>query len=69
MKLISKRYPLRFEKEKAYPMNAIVVNRYLRSTKQELTSYYDAFFSRKAAPPICLSLCGMIIVAYFFGSI
>lgn len=49
-------------------MIATMVNRFLRSSKGEFKSYYEAFFSRKGAPPICLALCGMIIGAYIFGS-
>ncbi len=48
-------------------MITTMVNRYLRSSKGEFKSYYEAFFSRKAAPPISFALCGMILGAYIFG--
>jgi hypothetical protein len=67
MKLISKQHPLKSEKGEGYPMNATVVNRYLQERKGEVKSYYEAFFSRKAAPAISLALCGMIVGAYIFG--
>ena len=67
MRLISKQFPIEFEEGEGYPMNATMVNRYLRSSKGEIKSYYEAFFSRKAAPPISFALCGMIIGAYIFG--
>ncbi len=41
---------------------------YLHSVKSDFTIYYDVFYSRKAAPPICLVLCSIIIIAYVFGN-
>ncbi len=46
----------------------IAAKGYLRSVKSDFKVYYDIFYSRKAAPPICLALCSIIIIAYFFGN-
>lgn len=48
-------------------MNVTMVTRYLQTRKGEAKSYYEAFFSRKAAPAICLGLCGMIVGSYIFS--
>ena len=49
-------------------METIAVKRYLRLVKSDVASYYEMFYSRKAAPPICLSLCSIILIAYAFGN-
>jgi hypothetical protein len=32
--------------------------------KNEVSSYYDTFFSRKGAAPICLALCSVVVLVY-----
>jgi len=36
--------------------------------KSELTIYENTFFSRKAAAPICIALCCMIIIVHVLGA-
>jgi hypothetical protein len=40
------------------------IGTFLGVFKNEVISYYDTFFSRKGAAPICLALCSVIILAY-----
>jgi len=40
------------------------VERVLRVFKNEAVSYFDTFFSRKGAAPICLVLCLVIVLVY-----
>jgi hypothetical protein len=37
---------------------------WLRVFKNDVTSYYDTFFSRKGAAPICIALCLVIVLVY-----
>jgi hypothetical protein len=32
--------------------------------KESVSDYYDTFYSRKAAPPICIFLCLIVIISY-----
>ena len=35
-----------------------------RELKREMSDYYVTIFSRKAGPPICITLCILTIVSY-----
>jgi hypothetical protein len=56
------------EKKEKASMETLAVKRYIGLIKSDFTSYYEMFYSRKAAPPICLALCSIIIIAYVFGN-
>jgi hypothetical protein len=48
-------------------MKSAIATNLLGAFKNEFGCYYSAFFSRKAAPPICIALCSIIVVGYIFG--
>jgi hypothetical protein len=50
-------------------MNTEVFKSYIGSVKTDFTNYYEVFYSRKAAPPICVALCCSIIIIYVLGRV
>jgi len=50
-------------------MNTSAVKRYIGAVRADFASYYEVFYSRKAAPPICVALCCSIIIVYVLGKI
>jgi hypothetical protein len=50
-------------------VNSAVANKLYSALKSEFSCYYSAFFSRKAAPPICIALCSIIIIGYVIGNV
>jgi len=41
-----------------------IIGTFLHVFKNDATSYYHTFFSRKGAAPICIALCSVIVIVY-----
>jgi hypothetical protein len=44
------------------------MKRGFREMKTELAAYFDAFYDKKAAPPLCIALCTAVIIGYFISN-